>query len=300
MMSIKTDVSKSAGSLQTCAGQEAGIEATIHAVRELFENDSNEGMIIIDASNAFNSVNREAFLHNIKIICPPLSLFTFNCCATKARLFVICGLEILSSEGTTQGDPIAMVVYGIAIIPMIMMMVEMNDESDDITRIAGYADDISATGKLKQLRRWLDKISKLGPKFGYYPQNDKSWLIVKPELYEEAKKIFSGTKINITTEGRKYLGGVIGTDKFKTEYVDEKIEEMIKQLERFCKIAMYEPQAAYSAFIFGFKHKITYLMRCIPNISCQLEVLDEIILTKFIPTTISNGVLCSLIDDSEN
>ena len=58
---------------------------------------------------------------------------------------------------------------------------------------------------------------------------------------------------------------------------------------------MYEPQAAYSAFVFRFKHKITYLIRCIPNISYQLEVLDEIILTKLI-LTISNGVLCSELE----
>ena len=31
-----------------------------------------------------------------------------------------------------------------------------------------------------------------GPKLGYYPEPSKSWLIVKLEHLDEAKKIFSG------------------------------------------------------------------------------------------------------------
>ena len=41
------------------------------------------------------------------------------------------------------------------------------------------------------------------------------------------------------------------------------------------KLARYEQQAAYSYFITGFKHKPTYFMRTIRNISNQLKQLDE-------------------------
>ena len=46
---------------------------------------------------------------------------------------------------------------------------------------------------------------------------------------------------------------------------------------------MPEPQAAYSCFVSGYKHKPTYIMRTIPNISHQLDKIDHLILTKFIP-----------------
>ena len=55
---------------------------------------------------------------------------------------------------------------------------------------------------------------------------------------------------------------------------------------------MYEPQAAYSEFFFGFKHKVTYLMRSLPDISEQLQKLDEVIVKTFIPA-ITGGVNCS-------
>ena len=49
------------------------------------------------------------------------------------------------------------------------------------------------------------------------------------------------------------------------------------------EIAWYEPQAAYSCFITGLKHKPKYFMRTIPNIGKELKRLDDIVRTKFIP-----------------
>ena len=40
-------------------------------------------------------------------------------------------------------------------------------------------------------------------------------------------------------------------------------------------IAKPEPQAAYSCFIAAFKHKPSYIMRAISNISDQLNQHDE-------------------------
>ena len=47
-----------AGSLQLCAGQDAGCEAAVHAMREIYDDEATEGILLVDASNAFNSLNR--------------------------------------------------------------------------------------------------------------------------------------------------------------------------------------------------------------------------------------------------
>ena len=79
---------------------------------------------MVDASNAFNSINRNIFLHNVEVICPSVARYVKNCYSVNSRLFIIAGEEIQSMEGTTQGDPAAKVIYAIAIIPLILMLVD--------------------------------------------------------------------------------------------------------------------------------------------------------------------------------
>ena len=52
------NIQQVAGSTQLCAGQIAGIEATIHATRLTFSADTTEGALLMDASKAFNSLTR--------------------------------------------------------------------------------------------------------------------------------------------------------------------------------------------------------------------------------------------------
>ena len=63
----KKDVVEASGSLQLCAGQKPGCEASIHAMHAIFEADENDGVLLIDASNAFNALNRYAALYKIRV-----------------------------------------------------------------------------------------------------------------------------------------------------------------------------------------------------------------------------------------
>ena len=94
---------------------------------------------------------------------------------------------------------------------------------------------------------------------------------------QEEKEIFHGTGIKITTEGRKYLGGFVCTAEGSENYVEELCQVWIAQIEELSRIAKCEPQAAYSAFTAGFKHKFTDYIRTIPNISKVLKPLVDVI-----------------------
>ena len=67
---LKEDFMQSVGSLQVCAGEDAGCESSIHAMRTIYEDQSAEAVFLVDASNAFNSINRNVFLHNVEVTCP--------------------------------------------------------------------------------------------------------------------------------------------------------------------------------------------------------------------------------------
>jgi len=88
-------------------------------MKELFDDNECEAALLVDASNAFNCINHQAALHNISVFCPSFSTILQNTYNAPVRLFVIGEGEIPSLEGTTQGDPLAMAMYALAVVPMI-------------------------------------------------------------------------------------------------------------------------------------------------------------------------------------
>ena len=82
----------------------------------------------------------------------------------------------------------------------------------------------------------------MGPKFGYFPEGSKSWIIVRENAKERVQTIFDITKIQIITDGQRHLGAVIGTANFKQNYMKETISQWIQELRISSKIAWYEPQ----------------------------------------------------------
>ena len=81
----------------------------------------------------------------------------------------IDGESIMSREGVTQGDSLAMAFYAIATIPLIEKL------RQDMLQV-WYADDAADAGKLSRMRAWWDKINELGPAFGYFPNATNSHL----------------------------------------------------------------------------------------------------------------------------
>ena len=152
------DIQESAGSLQLCAGQIAGIEAAVHAMTS-FQDENSEAALLVDASNAFNSFNRNAALLNVRSLCPAIATILTNAYRDSTDLFVD-GSTLLSQKGTTQGDPLAMPLYAIATLPLIRSL------NADVKQV-WYADDASACGKIQALRSWWDKLVSTGPAYGY-------------------------------------------------------------------------------------------------------------------------------------
>ena len=173
-------------------------------MHHFYESIETGAVILVYASNAFNSLNRQTPLRNIHHLCPSLSKVPINTYREDIQLFVDKE-TLLSQEGTTQRDPLAMAMYVIVITPL------MHHLEDEETKHVWFADDVTAGGSLAGLKTWWDCIIDIGPEYGYHPNASNTCLILKEETLEEATTMFEGTGVAITAEGRRHLGAAIGT-----------------------------------------------------------------------------------------
>jgi hypothetical protein len=295
MKCVSTELGLATAPIQVCSGLPGGVEAAVHAVRKLYEDEDTEAVILVDAENAFNLMNRKVALNNIRHTCPPVSTYIINSYRNPASLYVSGADEpLLSEEGVTQGDNSAMGFYACSMMPLIkqlMLKKELSDEEFEYLKQIWYADDAAAGGKLKDIHKWWLKLCEAGPIFGYYPKPAKSWVIAKPGYLDEAKRLFPN--LNVTDMGHKYLGSYIGTDEGKNMFVESKVKEWITDIEDISKIAAREPQVAYAAYIYGLSKRWNYVCRTTPNIATPLRKLEFKIQETFIPALLDRVFSCT-------
>jgi hypothetical protein len=68
--------------------QRAGAEAVVHAMNHTFNDQDCEAVFLVDVSNAFNSLNCQVALRNIRALCPSIATAVINSYLREAELFV--------------------------------------------------------------------------------------------------------------------------------------------------------------------------------------------------------------------
>ena len=225
-------------------------------MRHIFQSPESEGVLLVDATNAFNSLNRQAALHNISVTCPPLAQILINTYRAPIRLIVTWSGEIASTEGTTQGDPLAMAMYALAITPLIH---QLSSRCSGVQQ-AWFADDATGASTCTNLKSWWNELSTQGPAFGYYPNRSKTYLVIKQEHETSARQLFYDTDVHITIQGKRHLGAAIGSRTFTEEYVSHKVQTWTEEIKRIAKVATSQPHAAYASFTYGLSSRWTYLL----------------------------------------
>ena len=184
----------------------------------------------------------------------------------------------MSAEGTTQGDPLAMGLYALSIQPLITSL-----QVASSVKQCWFADDASGAGSTTEIKKWWDLLSTLGPDFGYFPNDKKCWIIAEPAKEENVREVFKETSINVTVQGQKHLGAVLGSGEYLEEYVSEKVSNWVNEVATLAEFALSEPQACYAAYTFGLKHRWTSFLRTLPDIQDLLEPLENAVSQVLIP-----------------
>ncbi len=120
-----------------------------------------------------------------------------------------------------------MPMYALASIPLIRNLSHSLDEVKQLW----YADDAAAAGTITQLQDWWNHINKIGPKYGYFTNATKTWLVTKERHLSKAEAAFENTGVKITASGRPYLGTPLGTEEYTEAFVKNKVQQWSTELE---------------------------------------------------------------------
>ena len=69
------------------------------------------------------------------------------------------------------------------------------------------------------------------------------------------KEAFSETAVNVTVQGQRHLGAVIGSREYVEECVNDKVTNWISEVTKLAEFALTQPQASYAAYTFGLNHR---------------------------------------------
>ena len=290
---VREDLQAACGAMQLCAGLPSGCEAGAAALQHAWEDPDVEALILIDARNAFNTLNRAEALEACWKHCPTMGRALVNLYGTPSTLCLEGGPPILSREGTTQGCPAGMAMYGVGSIPLILKVT-----TDGVIQV-WYADDSAGAGRIEDLKRWYDKLAEEGPRRGYFIKLSKTAAIVKPGLEDKFREVFGdladpekgGMTVTVGEEtedgglalGKRYLGVGVGTPAFRKKFVSEKITGWLEEMKVLTKYARSDPHEAYCILTKSIIPSWRYTMRTMPVDPEMYRPLEGALVRDFIP-----------------
>ena len=89
------------------------------------------------------------------------------------------------------------------------------------------------------------------------------------------------------------MGAVVSSERFKDEYVSNKVEKWVQDIEQFSNIAKDEPQSALSSFTRAISHRWTMPCSLQRTMTCTghlFQPLENVIREKVIPALVGRRV----------
>ena len=137
-----------------------------------------------------------------------------------------------------------MIAYGIGMLPIIN---NLKREIPDITQ-PWYAENAGALGTFARLKIYFGSLTCQGPGWGHHPELTKSVLIERPHNLE-AGKVFGRRHGFRVCTGAHYLGGCIGDDKSKRDWLRERTLTWQKNINTINETVRKYLQESYAAVV---------------------------------------------------
>jgi hypothetical protein len=251
--------------------------------------DAASAVLLVDATNGFNKLGRKAMLWTVRHRWANGARFSFNCYRHSAQLLLRrrgddCEI-ILSREGVTQGDPLSMVLYGLALTPLA----ETIRAAVPTVVQPWYADDAAMAGPIDGIAEAQRLLLEHGPRRGYFPEPDKSILIAPIATPPSALEPLAEFNFR-HTDGHRYLGGFVGSGESEAAWVDPQVHHWKEGVHRLAAAARRYPQTAYAGLSQSLQSEWQFLQRVTPDIAPAFAPLEAAIATVFLPALLDASI----------
>ena len=219
--------------LQVGVGTRCGAEALVHSINRnlrLYGERDDHVCLLIDFKNAFNSVNRDSIMSEIRLICPEIATWVEYSYQSAPRLYT--NTEVLfSCKGVQQGDPLGPLLFALALHPIVTKIA-----SECTLDINGwYLDDGSLIGKTSEVLKALKILQSESASVGLDLNLSKCelfWPTPNPTLWNDFPQEIGRNE----TLGAHILGSPIGDPIKSQQYVAKRVVKIVKAIENVKKL----------------------------------------------------------------
>ena len=248
--------------VQLGVGVRDGCEAIVHAVSRVQEDadipPEDRWTLLLDFSNAFNSVNREAMFKEVRARIPSMAAWMESCYGAQPILH-LGPHTILSCCGVQQGDPLVPLGFSLALLPIIE---KIQEQVPGLLINAWYLDDGTLCGSADDLNSALAIIESEAPSYGLHLNRSKSLLHI-PEGISFHNPLPGD--IPITREGFDLLGSPIGSTPYCEASVLRRVQKVLEILSKLAYLQDSQMETTLLRYCLALP-KIAFALRtCPPN-----------------------------------
>ena len=293
---------------QVGVGTPNGLDGVAHALQQVLEAydyftvnpELQKYLLLVDFSNAFNSVERKFIFRQVWKCCPSISKYVEWCYRASAYIFTMDG-EFLcwSKSGVQQGDPLGPLLFSLV---LQLLVDQLKLRFPDLDLNAWYLDDGTIVGTKQTLLLLLPILVEEGAKLGLHLNREKTivWCLHEnTDMVSEVSErlidytAFAQWAIPCTSSAHKTLGSPFGSKSG----CDLLLLRKVKKIECIMEgvIDLDSTQAKYYLFmVSGIYARYNYWLRTVPASHMENTLLELDKLWSKVVATLLPGIV---IDD---